>query len=72
MNRDIKEMFPDWNNIKPGMWSLYTKLIGNIEIGLYREPLDADEEIAGTLTFQIFDGDNVIACKTVKNNETEI
>lgn len=69
MNRDIKEMFPDWNDIEPGYWSRHTKLIGNVEIGLYREPLDTDEEIAGTLTLQIFDGDNVVVCKTV--NETE-
>ena len=72
MNRDIKEMFPDWESIEPGNWSQHTKLIGDIEIGLYREPLGGvcDEEIAGTLTLQIFDGDDVIVCKTI--NETEL
>ena len=62
-------MFPDWEEIEPGMWSIYGRLLtyglGHIlEIGLYREPLDNDE-YAGRYILQIFDGDEVIFCADV-------
>jgi len=70
MNSDsVKEMFPDWESIKPGDWSKYGKILyyglGHfIEIGLYKEPME-NEEYAGTYTLQIFDGDDVIFCAKV-------
>ena len=68
-SNSIKEMFPDWSQIEPGCWSHYNKVLQysrsfNVEIGLYREPMDGSE-IAGTYTLQIFDGDDVICCRTV-------
>ena len=70
LNSDsVKEMFPDWAEIEPGMWSVYSKCLTygaghTLEIGLYREPLDNDE-YAGRYTLQIFDGDEVIFCADV-------
>jgi len=68
----IKKMFPDWNEIKPGMWSAFTKIVKykknrTLEIGLYREPMENDE-YAGTLTLQIFDNDDVIFCATCEED----
>lgn len=54
-------------DVKPGNWCI--PLVNNvfntpdgkdIEIGVYREPDD------GTYTLQIFDGDDVVMCKTIK------
>ena len=65
LNSDsVKEMFPDWAEIEPGMWSIYSKCLTyglghDLEIGLYREPLD-NGEYAGRYILQIFDGDEVI------------
>lgn len=72
LTKDIMAMFPDWHNMKPGDWSEYGKTIkyagGHaIEIGLYREPME-NEEYAGTYTFQIFDGDDVIFCSKVEED----
>lgn len=70
MNSDIvKEMFPDWADIEPGMWSIYSRRLTygfghNLEIGLYREPLDSGE-YAGRYTLQVFDGGEVIFCADV-------
>ena len=70
MNSDsVKEMFPDWAEIEPGMWSIYSKCLiygagHTLEIGLYREPLD-NIAYAGRDTLQIFDGDEVIFCADV-------
>ena len=70
LNSDsIKEMFPDWAEIKPGCWSTHGKFLTygigrTLEIGLYREPMDNDE-YAGRYTLQIFDVDNVIFCEDV-------
>ena len=72
---DYKEMFPDYETIKPGEWSNHNQTItcidGNgertsVEIGLYREPNDGGE-YANTLTLQIFDGDNVLLSYQVAN-----
>ena len=82
MNSDsVKEMFPDWAEIKPGDWSGYHKALTyglghTLEIGLYREPIDelgriaTDEEADigiydGRYTLQVFDGDDVIFCADV-------
>ena len=75
MQKIIQDLFPDWEDIKPGEWSKHNKFIdysggygdkGKIEIGLYREPLNEDKEISGTYTLQIFDRDDVIVCRTVE------
>ena len=75
MQKIIQELFPDWKDVKPGEWSAYNKIInysgghgdkGKIEIGLYREPTDEDEEIRETYTLQIFDRDDVVVCRTVE------
>ena len=75
MQKIIQDLFPDWENIKPGEWSKHNKIVvysggygdeGKIEIGLYREPSDEDKEIAGTYTLQIFDKDDVVVCRTVE------
>lgn len=82
LNSDtVKEMFPDWADIKPGSWSEFGKILDyglghSIEIGLYREPIGelgrvaTDEEAEdciydGRYTLQIFDGDDVIFCADV-------
>lgn len=71
-DKTVQELFPDWNIIPCGKWSEHGRVFTcadgtNVEIGLYREPLkDNDEdEYAGTLTLHIFNGDDVILCKTV-------
>ena len=68
----ITKQFPDWKELEPGNWSAHSIFfqygeddIDSIEVGLYREPLDEDKEIAGTYTLQGFDGDDVIFCHTV-------
>ena len=71
----IKELFPDADTIEPGNWSKYGKIIKciggygdeeKVEIGLYREPInEEDKDISGTLTLQIFEGDDVILCRTI-------
>ena len=68
-SNSVKEMFPDWENIESGEWSKYGKRLyygrGHfVEIGLYREPME-NEEYANTYTLQIFDGDDVIFCAKV-------
>lgn len=81
LNSDsIKEMFPDWGEIKPGNWSKHgvelTYGLGHsLYIGLYREPIGlgrvaTDEEIDcgvydGRYTLHIIDGDDVIFCADV-------
>lgn len=67
--------FPDHAEMKPGTWSCTPTVIRYdpdrkpLEIGLYREPK------TGEYTLQIFDGDDVIFCRTVdaallsKNND---
>ena len=84
MNSDsVKEMFPDWAEIKPGEWSRYGRILTyglghEIEIGLYREPIgelgrvatddEADDCIYdGRYTLHIFDGDDVIFCADVND-----
>ena len=69
-SESVKEMFPDWEEIKPGEWSYNGKILtygeGHfVEIGLYREPMD-NTEYAGRYTLQIFDGDEVIFCADVE------
>ena len=65
LNSDsVKEMFPDWAEIEPGNWSQYHKVLDyglghDLEIGLYREPID-NGEYTGRYILQIFDGDEVI------------
>lgn len=68
----VQELFPDWNIVPCGEWSEHGRVVvctdgTNVEIGLYHEPLkdDDEDEYAGTLTLHIFDGDDVILCKTV-------
>lgn len=69
----LKDLFPDYKEIAPGNWSencVRTFAVDEgkyIEIGLYREPLD--EEYAGTLTLQIFLGDDVVLCEQVEEEE---
>ena len=63
----VAEMFPDCASISPGEWSSFGKTMktanGNsIEIGLYREP-DDNGKYAGTLTLQVFIGDDVVVCE---------
>lgn len=67
--------FTDWYRIEKGNWSEYPIILhyglnakDSIEIGLYREPDDSSEidDLGGTYTLQIFDGDNVIFCHTVE------
>ena len=64
----VKEEFPDWETMKYGSWSQYGRILDTekrkYEVGLYREPMDDDEEYAGTYTLQVFDGDDVILCIT--------
>lgn len=63
---NCKQQFPDWETIEPGDWSKNTKKFeDDVEVGLYREPLDEDADIAGTYTLQVFWGDDVIYCKTI-------
>lgn len=71
-DESVQALFPDWNTIVCGKWSEHGRELvcsdgSKIEIGLYREPLkdDDEDEYAGTLTLHIFDGDDVILCKTV-------
>ena len=66
MNDTIKEMFPDWGTMECGTWSCNNKLIPYgkrdndvIEIGLYRES-------DGSYTLQVFNGDEIVICETVK------
>lgn len=67
-----KNLFPDWDELEPGDWSAHGTIIQydsdgkgmELEIGLYREPLDSGE-YAGTYTLQIFDGDDVVFCRKV-------
>ena len=65
----IKEMFPDWNMMSPGDWSKHGIIIPcknrKIEIGLYREEIDPENEYSETFTFQIFSGDDVVVCEEV-------
>ena len=68
----ITKQFSDWKELEPGNWSAHSIFFqygeegeDSIEVGLYREPLDEDKEIAGTYTLQGFDGDDVIFCHTV-------
>lgn len=66
-SRFIKELFPDWEEIEEGSWSAYSitsDSTNEIEIGLYREPMD-DPEFAGTYTLQGFWVDDVVLCQTV-------
>lgn len=84
LNSDsVKEMFPDWADIEPGMWSVYSRCLNygaghTLEIGLYREPIDTLGRIAtddeadigiydGRYTLQVFDGDEVIFCADVND-----
>ena len=63
---NCKSYYPDWETIEPGDWSKNTKKFeDDVEVGLYREPLNEDADIAGTYTLQVFWGDDVIYCKTV-------
>ena len=69
---DIKLLFPDWKEVKFGEWSENGRILkyGHqekdfIEIALLREPMD-DKEYAGTYTLHIFDGDEVVLCRTVE------
>ena len=71
-SNSVKEMFPDWADMQPGSWSKNGKILRYgkddndfVEIGLYREPMN-NEEYAGRYTLQIFDGDDVIFCKSVE------
>ena len=64
-------MFPDWKEMKCTDWSKhgYFFQYGKdnrdfIQVGLYREPMD-DDENAGTYTLEVFDGDTVIACHKI-------
>ena len=63
----VAEMFPDYASISPGEWSSFGKTMktvngDSIEIGLYREP-DGNDEYSGTLTLQVFIGDDVVVCE---------
>lgn len=70
MNSDsVKEMFPDWEQMKPGQWSEHGRELKygagySVYIGLYREPFDSGE-YAGRYTLHIIDGDEVIFCADV-------
>lgn len=73
-SQTVKDMFPDWETIEPGNWSVNGCALHygeaedsgrEIYIGLYREPLDGDE-YAGTYTLEILDGDEVIFCQKVE------
>lgn len=64
---EAKRMFPDYAAISKGEWSkagyiIQTSDDTKVEIGLYRED-DSDPDIAGTLTLQVFLGDDVVVCK---------
>ena len=66
MDKNIINDFPDAKILKCGEWSNYGKQYTspdgtNIEIGLYREPMDNDE-YTGHLTLHIFYNDDVICC----------
>ena len=82
MNSDsVKEMFPDWAEIKPGFWSVYSRGLKysaghSLVIGLYREPIDElgriatdDEADYGRYTLEILDGDEVIFCADVNDQK---
>lgn len=67
-NDNIKELFPDWKDLKPGAWSKFGKIIdcmdgpnARIEIGLYREP-ENNTEYPRHYTLQVFQGDEVVIC----------
>lgn len=67
---DIMETFPDWQEIRPGSWSGYGKILTyeegcKVEVGLYREPMDGGE-YAGTYTLQVYNRDDVIFCSKVE------
>lgn len=34
-SNSVKEMFPDWAEIKPGMWSVYSKCLTYFEVDCY-------------------------------------
>lgn len=84
MNSDsVKEMFPDWAEIKPGEWSKYGRILTyglghTLEIGLYREPIGELGRVAtdkeaedciydGRYTLHVFAGDDVIFCADVND-----
>ena len=68
---NIRECFPDWEEMKCGEWSKHGKTIryGSgewdfIEIGLYKEPSDGSET-SESYTLHIFNGEEVAVCQTV-------
>ena len=70
-----QEVFPDWKEMKPGEWSSYNRMIRlddetELEISLYREPVE-NTEYLNTYTLQIFVNDNLILCKTVKEENED-
>ena len=75
MSNNLKDLFPDWEELEPGTWSEHGMFIQYgkdkrdfIEIRLYREPKD-DSEYSATYTLQGFDGDDVIFCHGPLNME---
>ena len=62
------EHFPCAEDTPPGEWCVNSFTVqcqdSKVEIGVYREPNDG-KEYAGTLTLQIFRGDDVIFCEKI-------
>lgn len=62
------EHFPQAGNTLPGQWCENGFVVecenSKVEIGVYREPNNGGE-YAGTLTLQIFQGDEVIFCERI-------
>ena len=68
--KELREMFPDWKELKPGNWSKAGRIIEctsgkKVEIGLYREP-EENPEYAGRYTLQVFLGDDVVIAEDVE------
>lgn len=68
---DFDDIFHDVASVKPGTWhpkGIFIPLAdgGEIQVGVYREPIDEGQEYSGTLTLQIFCRDDVVGCYTIK------
>jgi len=70
-----KEVFADWANLEPGMWSMYGMRVAlndgdRFEVGLYRE--ENKGEYASEYTVQAFFNNKVILCYGVGNGKKEV
>ena len=72
--RNIKNLFKSAKNTPPGEWCREHVLVQCedtlVEMSVFREPDDGGEN-AGTLTLQIFAGDDVIFCERINKKKKD-